>query len=178
MVVEKIPEKDNVSRWIFAPDMYDDAQDIIDEKSIFKFKRTDKYPDGEPESVVWRKYARGIYEVHNLACRKEKLDNERRIEGSRGQRFYRGAKTANVGKIKNISSKRKHGFVIIHEPSEGTHHAHIAYRRNPHETFNKNDKTQLKETLYKIFSELEHHSCNAPFLFRRLTMAILRFVGL
>lgn len=59
--VEEIPIGDEISRHIEFPRTYDRERRMILE-AVFEF------PGGEPESVVWRKYAATDDEVHKLGC--------------------------------------------------------------------------------------------------------------
>ena len=66
MPPEQIPEDDEVSRLLFAPLMGAPGGDLIWE-NVFQFPSADGYC----ESVVWRKYAVTIADVHALGCEKQ-----------------------------------------------------------------------------------------------------------
>jgi hypothetical protein len=83
--------------------MIDDSTDLVWE-NIFVFPSK----HGRRESIVWRKYAPKIEEVHALGCRFQNVS-----------RAYRGAITARCWDITSYRNKNGHGLTIEHAPAEG-----------------------------------------------------------
>jgi hypothetical protein len=145
---EIIPDLDSVSRLLFAPTMRREDSDIFWE-NVFQFPTI----AGGCESVIWRKYAETIADVHDLGCEKQAADRNK----GRNQSTYFGAITGNVGEIKSIRSANGIGFTIVHVPEEGKFHAHVAFSPGS----KKNDRAELKVLLKSKFSALEAHTCAA-----------------
>lgn len=154
--IEHVPDADTVDRLVFYPRMYDNLSGLFKELLLFEFK------GDEPESVVWRKYARSIAEVHNLGREKERRDNAGRPPSK--PQDYRGTMGANVGEVRRIRSNSGHGFDVVHEPSEGSHHCHVILQMAAGAEFRKTDKTDLRLRLYKDLSvnsiPLKAHPCH------------------
>jgi hypothetical protein len=147
LVSEPIPDEDDVSRHLFAPFMGAHGADLIWDV-VFMFKTDKKFR----ESVVWRKYAATLVEVHALGCNKQRADR------TAGKNItYFGALTSNVGRIRKIRSKRGARFQVTHVPDEGIQHAEISYLHDSPLT--KNDKAELKTGIRKEFSERSEHTC-------------------
>jgi hypothetical protein len=149
-MVEEIPSEDLVSRHIDSPDKWHpDEKRFIDDR-VFLFRRPD-----EVESVVWRKYAQSIQDVHAKGCERQAAKR------SAGNTIwtYEGATTANVGAIRAITSTDGDRIEVVHEPSEGVHHAHLEYRLIETQERIKQRKTDLKEHLRNTFSDLDAHRC-------------------
>lgn len=147
MTPEEVPDEDDVSRHLFAPSMGAANSDLI-WPAIFMFK-TER---GYCESLVWRKYAEALADVHELGCIKQSND---RAAGKNCTYF--GALTANVGGVRAIRSKNGAKLSVMHHPAEGIHHVHICLVQGDRIT--KNDKTELKKAVQDHFSERSDHTC-------------------
>jgi len=79
--------------------------------------------DGQVESVVWRRHAPQIEDVHKLGCEKQKND---RAKGRTSSTYF-GAITGNVGDIKSVKSKSGISLTVVPAPYEGVHHAHLGF---------------------------------------------------
>lgn len=144
---EAVPDGDGVSRHLFAPGMGSFQSDLVWD-AVFMF-RSDR---GCAESLVWRKYAPTIEDVHALGCDKQSSDR------NAGKNItYFGALSANVGTIRALRSLNGFRFYVEHEPVEGQHHLHIGYF--DHQKLSKNDKTELRKLLRDRFSERSDHVC-------------------
>jgi hypothetical protein len=143
---EIIPDPEMVSRLLFEPSMRREDENIFWE-NVFQFPTA----AGGCESVIWRKYAMTVADVHNLGCEKQTSDRNK----GRHQTTYFGAITGNVGEIKAIRSANGICFTIVHVPDEGVFHAHVAFSPGS----KKNDRTELKVLLRSKFSALEAHAC-------------------
>jgi hypothetical protein len=144
---ELIPDEDDVSRHLFGPSMGSHGTDLIWDV-VFMFKKDRSFR----ESVVWRKYAVTLADVHALGCNKQHKD---RAEGK--AMTYLGALTSNVGRIRQIRSKSGARFQVYHAPEEGIQHAEIRYFHDSPLT--KNDKAELKNGIRKEFYERSEHRC-------------------
>ena len=139
-IVENIPDEDAIYRQVDFPRMYDDSIGLIWDQ-IFQF------PSGEPESVVWSKYAPTPEDVHRLGIEREKRARERRPEMR-----YIGFIPSTAGVIRAICTSRGHGFSVVHAPREGIHHAEISYR--PAGELKRSERNELKLSLRKAFGDL------------------------
>jgi hypothetical protein len=144
-VPEIIPDSDMVSRLLFEPSMR--PKDDILWENVFQFPSK----DGNLESVIWRKYAVSIYDVHTQGCAKQISDRQKGNVRS----TYFGAMTGNAGSIRKIRSAGGIFFIIVQFPAEGQSHAHIGF--SPNST--KIDRGELKVLLKKEFGPLEPHVC-------------------
>lgn len=151
-VVDSIPSSDNVSRHLYYPFMYDDGNCHIAWNKIFTFQRKNKFCD----SVVWRKYAESIDQVHAIGCEKVKVDNE--IDPNRK---YVGAYTGSVREIRDISTDHNIHLEVVHDPTEdqGIHHAHLKLllpdgMKKP----SRNDRSEIFSKLEPIFKPLEENN--------------------
>ena len=117
--------------------------------NVFMFKTDRDFK----ESVVWRKYAPLIIDVHKLGCEKQASDRR----AGRTNATYIGALTANVGEVRNIRSAKGARFRILHEPDEGIHHAEISY--DPNHSLTRNDKAELKMQIKSKFQTRDDHIC-------------------
>jgi hypothetical protein len=116
---------------------------------MFKTERNYK------ESVVWRKYAPTIAEMHAHGCAKQAADREAGKNCT-----YLGALTGNVDEVRTIRSKNGARFEVLHVPTEGIHHAEIGYLHDRQLT--KNDKAELKDGLKKKFLVRDDYTCREP----------------
>jgi hypothetical protein len=146
-VPEEIPDSDMVSRLLFEPSMR--PKDDILWENVFQFPSK----DGNLESVIWRKYAAAIDEVHGQGCTKQTSDRQK----GNARSTYFGAITGNAGSIREIRSAGGVFFTILHVPAEGSSHAHIGF--SPNST--KIDRVELKVLLKREFGPLEPHACVA-----------------
>jgi hypothetical protein len=146
-VPDDIPDQEDVSRHLFAPSMGEWGSDLI-WHVVFMFKTERNYC----ESVVWRRYASTLADVHKLGCDKQRVD---RADGKSSTYF--GAITGNVGRIRGIRSKNGARFQIVHAPEEGIHHAHISYAGDVSPS--KNDKAELKSKIRREFPDRSEHVC-------------------
>lgn len=147
MTAEAIPDEDDVSRHLFAPSMRAADSDLV-WHAVFMFK-SDR---GYCESLVWRKYAQALADVHELGCKKQASD---RAAGK--DCTYFGALTANIGGVRAIRSKNGARFFIEHRPEEGIYHVHICLKNG--DSITKNDKSELKKAIRDHFSERSDHAC-------------------
>jgi hypothetical protein len=149
MPPEQIPEDDEVSRLLFAPLMGAPGGDLVWD-NVFQFPSADGYC----ESVVWRKYAPTIADVHLLGCNKQytRPADKKLIT-------YTGAITATVANILKLASKNGVKFKVEHYPPDGIYHVHVAYEFDG--TISKNDKVELKSELRKVFGQRSDHTCPA-----------------
>jgi hypothetical protein len=117
--------------------MIDDSMDLVWE-TVFVFPSK----QGRRESVVWRKYAPKIDDVHALGCR---FQSE--------SRAYRGAITARCGDITLYRNKNGYRLTIEHAPAEGIWHAEISCDASGP------DRVDLISHLKLVFSKLDPHLC-------------------
>jgi hypothetical protein len=149
-MVEQIPSEHEVSRYIDSPEKWDADELRFKEDRLFLFKQPDY-----AESVVWRKYAPAILDVHQLGCERQK--HRRAISP---HWTYQGAITASVQSIRNIRGNHAGDtFEVVHAPDEGVHHAHIEMRLSDETALLKQRKVDLKERLRLVFSDLDPHTC-------------------
>jgi hypothetical protein len=141
-----IEDPDMVSRLLFEPGMRSQDNDLHWE-NVFQFPTV----DGNVESVIWRKHAISIEDVHRHGCEKQKND---RAKG-RSKSTYFGAITGNVGDIRSLQSSGGIRFVVNYVPKEGKAHAHIGFSPGS----KKNDRNELKFVLRAKFGNLEPHAC-------------------
>lgn len=144
---ENIPDLDDISRHLFAPAMGSPGGELI-WVNVFMFKTERNFR----ESVVWRKYAPMIADVHRHGCAKQ--DNDRR---NGKDCTYFGALTGSVHEVRNIRSKSGARFQVLHVPDEGNHHAEISYLQD--RVLTKNDKAELKGEIKKRFQARSDHTC-------------------
>lgn len=142
---ENIPDEDMISRLLFEPSMRR-SDDIVWE-NVFQFPSK----DGGCESVVWRKYAPEIVDVHAKGCEKQLADHNKGNTRS----TYFGAFTGNVGSIRELRSGSGISFTIEHVPEQGIFHAHIAFPPGSKKT----DRGELKVMLKAQFGPVESHTC-------------------
>jgi hypothetical protein len=147
-VPEIITGEDHVSRHLFAPAMGFPNGDLIWE-CVFMFKKERECR----ESVVWRRYAATLTDVHELGCAKQTTDrNSGKVNCT-----YFGALTANVDQIRRLRSKTGARFQVLHAPQEGIHHAEVSYLHDRQLT--KNDKAELKHGIKNTFLDRANHTC-------------------
>lgn len=140
-MVEHIPNQEAISRLIYYPRMYDAYEGVI-WQVVFEF------PKGACESVVWRRYAVDDGDVHCIGREVEEQKKLRRPDVG-----YVGFISANVGRVRSIRTANGHGFTVMHEPSEGKHHAHICYKPSSKRDLTKNDRNELKLLLRNTFDD-------------------------
>jgi hypothetical protein len=155
--VEDIPDVDRVSRWIFAPRVYDD-NDGIKLDLVFEFPSSKEYPKGANESVMWSRYA-DENEVHRLGC-----DAETRMKARKPATKYMGCVCTTAGAIRAIVNGRGYCLAVNHAPGEGIAHAEVSYSSNDPaamETMQRSDRNELKIMIKKILGPLLPHDCDA-----------------
>lgn len=143
--VEDIPDGDAVCRLVFFPHMYNDAKALI-WKMVFSF------PNGNCESVVWKRYAREPEDAHRLGRELETTMRQKIVD-----RRYTGFVSAIVGAIREIQTPNGHGFAVNHAPDEGRHHVEICFASAGQIGVVKlkpSEKAELKAYLEKVFDEL------------------------
>jgi hypothetical protein len=145
-VAELIPDLDDISRLLFEPVMRLD-KDLIWE-NVFQFPTS----GGQTESLVWRKYAATIAEVHALGCGHQAAARQKGKSAA-----YFGGISGNVGDIRSLKSANGISFTIDHFPDEGQEHAHIGFTAGSQ----KNDRNSLKVLLRSKFGSVESHTCPA-----------------
>lgn len=148
MVPETIPDPDMVSRLLFDPGMRNEDKDLFWE-NIFQFPSN----AGNCESVVWRKYAVAIENVHAIGCEKQKSDRSK----GRDKSAYFGGLTGRVGDIRAIRSAGGIVFTVLHVPDEGVYHAHIGFSPGSKKT----DRSEMKVLLRDKFGPIEAHTCDS-----------------
>jgi hypothetical protein len=115
-----------------------------------------QFPRGEPESVIWGKYAPTSEDVHRLGFEREATTRERNSDMR-----YVGFISSNAGAIRAISTRKGHGFSLCHAPTQGLQHAEISYKPAAGLSLNevnRSEKNELKLALRKIFGDLVSHS--------------------
>ena len=147
-MAEDIPGDHEVSRHIDSPHKWKLEEQEFVELSVFEF------PNGQAESVVWRKYAQDLAGVHRLGCERQKVKRATKPAWT-----YVGAITATVNRIRSIQTKAGHGFSVEHAPEDGEWHAHVSIRTSDGGSLNKAHKMDLREHLRGVFSGLEPHTC-------------------
>ena len=152
---EDIADSEILSRLVFNPPMYKNSTLIW--KLIFEFQ------NNQCESLIWHRhvgFSPAIAEVHACGCRREAEKIVKARDLGKVPATYVGAITATAGAIQAYQNPNGHGFVVVHEPSEGREHVHVCYRSAP-DTMTRGDKNELKLKLGEIFSDLDPHSCPA-----------------
>ncbi|HEX3524098.1 MAG TPA: hypothetical protein VHT52_18665 [Stellaceae bacterium] len=148
---ELVPDGDAIHRQIDFPRMYTDSKSMIWE-IIFQF------PGGEPESVVWGKYAPTPEDVHRLGSERQARVRERNPDMR-----YLGFIPSTAGVIRAIMTRNGHSFSVCHAPEEGIHHAEISYKPGANlrpDQLKRSEKNELKLALRKAFGDLVPHSEN------------------
>jgi hypothetical protein len=144
--VEPIPNEDAIHRQVDFPGMYNDAKALIWE-NVFQF------PNGEPESLVWGKYAATADEVHRIGCDREAKTRQRNPDMR-----YIGFISSTAGVVRAIKTRPGHGFSVVHAPAEGIHHAAVSYLSAGGTKLKRNEKSELKLALRQVFGGLVPHS--------------------
>ena len=144
VVVELIPDPENVSREIFRPQLTN-AEAVVVYDMLFEF------PNGLPESVIWRRHCETEGEVHDMGIAHESAKKARRPDVE-----YLGFGTASAGRIRSIAEQIRdgHGFEVKHEPSEGNQHAEVAFQLINGVSYGelkRNQKQELKFVLGNLF---------------------------
>ena len=124
--------------------MLDQFGHLIWKGGVFQFPTDDRQCD----SVVWRKYAKSIDDVHALGCDAEKPPGK----------IYKGAITTQVGRLREVTLASGHAFEVNHEPDEGVHHAEVCVR--PHGKLPKSVKADIRKWLVQVFDPREPHECD------------------
>jgi hypothetical protein len=151
---EIIPDEDRVSRWLFDPPLGDDLTALGEDHL---FKKVFEFEGGKCESLLWRKYASTIEEVHDLGCKQQRL---LRTKGR--DKTYMGAITGVVGEVRTFKNINGHGFDVVHRPDgdQGIQHAEVCYALALDKSFTRNDKAELRLALVRqIFTEVNDHQC-------------------
>ena len=146
-VVEYIPDLENVSREIFRPQMTHAEAGVIYDM-LFEF------PNGLPESVVWRRYCETDFEVHGVGITHETAKKVRRADVE-----YLGFGTTSAGRIRSIAEQIRdgHGFDVKHEPCEGNQHAEVVFQLINGVNYGdlkRNQKQELRYTLGNLFKPM------------------------
>jgi hypothetical protein len=149
--VEEIKDEEEVSRLIDFPSMYNASRSEIALDLVCTF------PSGQEESIVWRKYAPEASDVHRLGCAREAAKRALKPEAR-----YKGFGTTTAEAIRKCKNARGHGFLVRHAPEEGIHHAVVEYMPVDGVPMQKGDKTELKLSLGKMFSNVSQHTCPEP----------------
>lgn len=143
-----VPGEAWVSRQIFDPPMGPDIA-ALQWKIVFEF------PNGQGESLIWRRFAPQLSCVHSLGCQRES-----QAASTSRPRHYKGAVSCTVDAVLTFRNPNGHGFRVVHEPAEGIHHLHIEYDPAPDKRMSKSDKSELKLKLGEIFSDVSSHNCS------------------
>ena len=138
---EEIGDGESVSRITYADAYDDDGHLMWLGGKLFEFPTEYKRCD----SLVWRKYAATLEEVHRIGCNGKRSSD------------YRGFISANVGKLREVETASKHRFEVNHEPNEGQHHAEICVR--PIDKLSPSKKADIRTWLSRLFSAPEYHLC-------------------
>lgn len=141
-----IPGADSVHRLIDFPGMYNDSRQMLWE-GVFQF------PGGQSESVIWQKYAPSKEDVHRIGCEREATKR-----ATKPNFRYIGFISAVAGAIDGVRTRPGHGFALSHEPEERLYHAAISYRPADDRPLTKNEKSELKLALRKVFGDLAPRS--------------------
>ena len=144
---ELIPDGDSVHRLIDFPVMYNESRGMLWE-AVFQF------PKELSESVIWQKYAPTTEDVHRIGCEREATKRQMKPKIR-----YVGFISAVARAIRGIRTRHGHGFALSHEPEEGVYHAAISYRPADARLLTKNEKSELKLALRKVFGDLAPRSC-------------------
>jgi hypothetical protein len=139
-VIENIPDEDEVHRLIDFPSMYDLNSNLI-WQNVFQF------PDGQPESVSWGKYASSADAIHDLGSAWEAKKKQKKPDMR-----YIGFISSIARDIRGITTQPGHGFSLSHAPEEGHHHAEISYK--PNGSMSRAQKNELKVALRNVFGPL------------------------
>jgi hypothetical protein len=150
-MAEDIPSEDAVSRMIDSPEKWSPEEKKFIDERVFLFKTPD-----EVESVVWRKYAPEIADVHAIGCARQA---EKRLNEAHSSWTYEGAASAAVSAIRSIQNIKGDHLEVSHAPDEGIHHAHLELRFLAGNDFRKQRKADLKEAVRNLFSVMEAHRC-------------------
>jgi hypothetical protein len=145
---EPVLDEDTVHRLVDHPRMYEEVRGLM-WPEVFQFA------NGQPESLVWQKYAAEPNDVHQFGC-----DREKSKQLTKPEFRYAGFISANAGEIRAIRTPHGHGFEVTHFPTEGLHHIHISYLLAPNTIgLQKPVKADLKLRLRKCFGEMIFHAC-------------------
>ena len=141
----EIAGNDLLSRTIFHPQMQKDEGQVV-------FKTMFEFPDGQPESVIWRNFKPLDSAVHELGVAMQK---DKRSKGKNAT--YMGFGTAKMSKICQVGTNIDDGFgfELKYAPAEGDHHVHVEYKFAVGKTYanlNRARKQELKFSLCKLFS--------------------------
>lgn len=149
-MVELIPSEDQVSRHIDSPNKWNAEEKRFVLEQLFTLPS----PDGV-DSLVWRKYAPTIADVHSLGCARQR---SKRVENKNWT--YEGASTAGVHDVRAIQTAAGDRLEVTHEPDEGIYHAHVGYLLAAGQERIKQRKLDLKEHLRNLFiRQFDGHRC-------------------
>jgi hypothetical protein len=144
--IEVIPDGDDVSRHIFRPHKYREPDGVIWE-TAFIF-------DQGVESVVWRKYAPKIPDVHEFGLHQQRRKLEARPDANYA---YVGALTASVANVRSIRTARGFQCKVRHDPSnaQGQQHAEVSVHHEENQQTKKSDRADLRVWLKNAFNQWE-----------------------
>ena len=153
--VEEIPNADEISRQIFDPQMFEGSKLSWEKVFIFPTNKDTKEYYGE--SVVWRKYAPELDDVHELGCKLEAIKRDRRPQTPAS---YVGAPTATCATVRQLKNARGSGFAVVHDPSDGQglHHSEIRLFRADGKVA-RSEREELIMMLQGAFGAVAPHQC-------------------
>jgi hypothetical protein len=139
-----ISQSDQLSRAIFVPQMTRDERQAI-YIGMFDF------PNGQPESTIWRKVAKLDDDVHEIG---KQMEAAKQAKGRNTS--YTGFGTAVVLAILRLSDIANDdcSFDVQHEPIEGEYHVHILYKFPAGKQYSdipKSRRLELRYLLSKLF---------------------------
>lgn len=144
---EDVPDDEDASRHLFAPSMGAPGGDLI-WSNVFQFPSEANYC----ESLVWRRYAPTMAEVHTLGCNTQAFKR-----GQGRNQTYIGALTSNIGRLRCLRSLNGARFIIEQVPDEGQWHLHISFDQT--QSLTRNDKAELKKKIKDEFAARSEHAC-------------------
>jgi hypothetical protein len=154
-MVEQIPSEDLVSRFIDSPKKWSIAETKFLDENMFIFQKDAGYE----ESLIWRRYAAKIEDVHSLGC---EIQASKQASGK--DWTYVGAVTTGVGSVRALSNSQNDSFYVVHAPQEGQAHAHVGFHMQPSDENKKQRRADLAEVIRLFFAtlKLEPHACAKP----------------
>jgi hypothetical protein len=141
-------DEHQISRHVFHPHMTKDEESHI-YRNMFEF------PGGLPESVIWREVINDNANVHQMGRDSE---SSKRSKNSHVRYIGFGSSFARLIRAIKNEVPDGHGFDVVHEPSEGEHHAHVMFQFAEEQSYDQLPKAKrqnLKYLLSKLFSNLE-----------------------
>lgn len=138
-----------LSRIALAPKV-GEALSELKEKEVFDF------PDFQPESLVWRRFAPQDRHVHWIGQRMASAPSK-----SGKIRRYLGFLSADCHAITTFRTAAGFGFSVSHAPTEGLQHAHISFYSESGDLPGKPHRSELRlalvQQIFKVRTE-----CPAP----------------